>query len=357
MAGENPLAGLNSRQSGPYSDHAMNTASRSRFGHIDALKGAGILLVVFGHLIEKPSGQSMLLQALYTGIYSFHMPLFVFLSGIFARETLSSRDYRKIVWTLFFPLLVFQLVYLGAGQLTGWYSYSPFTPYWLLWFIASLICWRLLLPLFASPVGLTAAILGAIFVGYDDAVGYALSSARTIYFLPFFVLGHLYGRALVALASRHRPAFSCLFLFSMLAVTAWWLNGLDGSALTGSRDYGSASPFSAYPGLGRLLVLSLSLGGVLGFCALIPGRSALLAWFGERSLPIYLLHGLAVMVLISAGAADPIPQPLLLPTLLGMTVLVATAAARFDGPMRSLFAPPADTFDMIELISGWCRSR
>ncbi|MBN9066194.1 MAG: hypothetical protein J0H60_06870, partial [Rhizobiales bacterium] len=275
-----------------------------------------------------------MLQSVYTDIYSFHMPLFVFLSGIFASETLKSRDYQKIVWTLFFPLGVFQFIYLGVGQLTDWYSYSPFTPYWLLWFIASLIGWRILLPLFASPAGLAVALLGAVFVGYDDAVGYALSAARTIYFLPFFVLGHLYGMQLVALARRYRLASSCLFGLSMLIVTVWWLNGLDGSTLTGSHDYDSAPPFLAYPALGRLLVLSLSLAGVLGFCALMPARSTILQWFGERSLSTYLLHGLAVMVLISAGMADLIPQPLLLPVLAGAAILMAAATATLDGFMR-----------------------
>jgi fucose 4-O-acetylase-like acetyltransferase len=322
----------------------MTIAVSGRDGHIDALKGAGILLVVFGHLIEKPSGQSALLQTLYTDIYAFHMPLFVFLSGIFARETLKSRDYQKIAWTLFFPLVVFQLIYLGAAQLTGWYSYSPLTPYWLLWFIASLIAWRLLLPLFASPVGLSLALLGAIFVGYDDAVGYALSAARTIYFLPFFVLGHLYGSQLVALARRYRLAFSCLFGLSMLAVTVWWLNGLDGSVLTGSHDYDSARPFTSYPGFGRLMVLSLSLAGVMGFCALVPDRSTVLAWFGKRSMSIYLLHGLIVMFLVSAGVLDRVPYPLLLPAVIVASLLVATASATLDRFMRRLFSPPSSAF-------------
>ena len=117
--GELCAFGLHCATLGAYSDHGMNTGSGGRHGQIDVLKGAGILLVVFGHLIEKPSAQSVLLQILYTDIYSFHMPLFVFLSGIFARDTLEARDYRKIAWTLFFPLLVFQLVYLGVARLTG----------------------------------------------------------------------------------------------------------------------------------------------------------------------------------------------------------------------------------------------
>jgi fucose 4-O-acetylase-like acetyltransferase len=336
---------------------ARESRNEKRDGHIDALKGAGILLVVFGHLIEKPSAQSALLQALYTDIYSFHMPLFVFLSGIFAREALRSRDYRKIVWTLFFPLVVFQLVYIAAGRLTDWYSYSPFTPYWLLWFIASMIGWRILLPLFASPAGLVVALGGAVFVGYDNGVGYALSAARTIYFLPFFVLGHLYGQPLVALAKKHRLGFSLLFAGAMLIVTLWWLHGLDGSALTGSHDYDSAAPSAAYPGLARLLVLGLSLAAVLGFCALVPAASAPLEWLGGRSLSIYLLHGLAVMALISSGAAGLVPPSLMLPVLAAAALLIAAAAAMLDGPMRRLFSPPSEASDVMELIADWRRSR
>lgn len=335
----------------------MNTAKSGRNGDIDALKGAGILLVVFGHLIEKPSAQSILLQTLYTDIYAFHMPLFVFLSGIFARDTLKSGDYQKIAWTLFFPLVVFQIVYLGAGRLTDWYSYSPLTPYWLLWFIASMIGWRLLLPLFASPIGLSVALFGAIFVGYDNAVGYALSAARTIYFLPFFVLGHLYGAQLVALAARHRLAFACLFALAMLVMTVWALNGLDSSALTGSHDYDSAPPFPAYPALGRLLVLVLSLAGVLGFRAVVPRRSAVLAWFGERSLSIYLVHGLIVMVLASSGVLGSVSYPLLVPVLLGASILVAMAAATLDTPMRRLFSPPPRGLVTFGEMAGGSKAR
>ena len=317
----------------------MTKVSKRRNAHFDALRGAGILLVVFGHLIEKPSSESPILQAAYIGIYSFHMPLFVFLAGAFARETLGRRDYRKIVWTLVLPLVLFQPLYIGMGRLTGWYEYSALTPYWLLWFIASMICWRLLLPLFASPAGLVAAFALSVAAGYDDGIGYSLSVSRTLYFLPFFVLGHLYGADLVALARRHGGVFALVFALAMALVMVWWTQGLEPSALTGSHDYANGGAQSAHPALARMAILALSAAAVLGFSAIVPGRAMLLRWFGERSLSIYLLHGLVVMAFVAAGGPALIPQPLLLPALGFLAVLIGLGTAVADGPMRRLFSP------------------
>ncbi len=318
----------------------MKPAKTCRNSQIDALRGAAILLVVFGHMIEKPSSNSEILQAVYIGIYSFHMPLFVFLSGLFARDRLEGRDYRKIVWTLIAPLAVFQLAYIGAGRLAGWYDYSLFTPYWLLWFIASMVVWRLVLPLFASPAGLAAAVAVAVAAGYDDGIGYALSLSRTLYFLPFFVLGHLYGAQLVTVAPRHPVSFALVFAGCVGAVLAWWQLGLNPGALTGSRAYASGAADANYPAIARLGLMTLGGTAAVGFAALVPARATMLGWFGERSLAIYLLHGLVVMAFVASGAPALIPQVLLLPVLATLSVLVALATAPADGPMRRLFSPP-----------------
>lgn len=321
----------------------MNSVNKGRNNQIDALRGAGILLVVFGHVIEAPSSGLEILQSIYIGIYSFHMPLFVFLSGMFARDRLEGRDYRKIVWTLILPLAVFQLVYIGASRLTGWYEYSLFTPYWLLWFIASMVIWRLVLPLFASLAGLAAAILVAVAAGYDDGIGYALSLSRTLYFLPFFVLGHLYGVQLVTAARRHPATFALMFFGCVGAVLVWWKLGLNPGALTGSRAYAIGAANADYPAIARLGLMALGGTAAVGFAALVPARSAMLGWLGERSLAIYLLHGLVVMVFVASGASKLIPQALLLPALAVLSVLIALAAAPAEGPMRRLFSPPQMT--------------
>jgi len=61
-----------------------------RDARFDTLKGMLILLVVCGHFFGH-SSQGSLSQVMGNFIYSFHMPLFVFISGYFtsSRKILS----------------------------------------------------------------------------------------------------------------------------------------------------------------------------------------------------------------------------------------------------------------------------
>lgn len=71
----------------------------TRFDFIDLLKGFGILLVVWGHTMTP--------RSFY--IYSFHMPLFFFLSGYVHKE----KPFRSFVFskinTLYVPYIAFSL--------------------------------------------------------------------------------------------------------------------------------------------------------------------------------------------------------------------------------------------------------
>lgn len=75
-----------------------------RIHKIDITKGVLILLVIAGHLIQGPVSDSL---ARYI-IYSFHMPLFIAVSGYLINWTqlkkLSFREYLKnIVTECLFP--------------------------------------------------------------------------------------------------------------------------------------------------------------------------------------------------------------------------------------------------------------
>lgn len=66
----------------------------NRIIYIDALKGLAIILVVWGHIAEKSMGiENTSFNWMYS---SFHMPLFIFLSGLFAYKDMKQPSWNYI---------------------------------------------------------------------------------------------------------------------------------------------------------------------------------------------------------------------------------------------------------------------
>lgn len=68
--------------------------TKERVHFFDNLKGILIFLVVFGHFALPVHSASDTLNALYGFIYIFHMPLFVFVSGFFAKSIVKNGRLR-----------------------------------------------------------------------------------------------------------------------------------------------------------------------------------------------------------------------------------------------------------------------
>lgn len=158
---------------------------------IDTLKGFLVLLVIIGHLIGS---LKVLGGGLWNLIYTFHMPLFVLISGY-----LSKKEKLNVV-TIIKPLLVFQLINVLALSVVGHeFTYTYFLiPYWTLWYLLSLVFWRAILKytpdsLLNRPnlcLGIT--IIAALMIGVIFPYGRILSIQRTITFLPFFLMGYYF---------------------------------------------------------------------------------------------------------------------------------------------------------------------
>lgn len=64
----------------------------NREPYFDNVKFILILLVVIGHFIEKIIFMDTSFKVIYETIYSFHMPLFIFISGYFSKNTLKTNN-------------------------------------------------------------------------------------------------------------------------------------------------------------------------------------------------------------------------------------------------------------------------
>ncbi|MDO5409819.1 MAG: acyltransferase family protein [Lachnospiraceae bacterium] len=170
-----------------------------RQGRYCNLKLLLICLVVYGHLIESRVDESELLLIQYRLIYMVHMPLFVFLSGLFMEKERVCFSQAKRVLVIY---LISQFVMIVVKNLEG-QKLDFELPYWHLWYLLSLSCWaaaaglwhrlKRYFPFIGSRCGklilLFFAFFGVFLAKNFAEIGREWSLSRTIAFLPWFLLG------------------------------------------------------------------------------------------------------------------------------------------------------------------------
>ncbi|SVU21778.1 acyltransferase [Klebsiella pneumoniae] len=125
---------------------------------VDYAKGFGIILVVFGHVNRGlfNAGVSInteVYHSLDNIIYSFHMPLFFFLSGLFFIESISGKSKKKFISgkfkSIFYPYAVWSILQGCIEVILSNYTNSkttllsvlsfPFHPRAQFWFLYALL--------------------------------------------------------------------------------------------------------------------------------------------------------------------------------------------------------------------------
>lgn len=144
---------------------------------IDGIKWLLIVLVTFGHVIE-PALSNPIANKLYSIIYIFHMPLFVFISGYYANVKDKEKLISKGIMLLetFLVVMIPQCFYYGSiipllnPENSGWY-------------LISLITWYIIFLLIINK------LVGKIVVQYNGCGGQLLIFSCLLavfaYMLPF----------------------------------------------------------------------------------------------------------------------------------------------------------------------------
>lgn len=285
----------------------------------DNCKALLILLVVVGHFVEPSSSceENLFLYDLKWGIYSFHMPAFVFISGYFSKKKASL---RKLISSIVIPYFVYELLYyflyLLLDKETGLYFARP---KFSLWYLMALFFWRLLSPvLLKIPGHMILMTAAGLLIGCTRLDNF-LSIPRVLYFFPFFLAGlHFDSSLLYRIRTRKSFLLSIgllggylVFLFTdnfHRVLTPWIFYGRYSYYAMGfSVMWGAALRLACY-GFSFLLLFLLLL--------VIPDRRTRFSVLGERTLSIYICHGFLFSILrYGTGLLDGIrhiPESLLL---------------------------------------------
>ncbi|TCI57232.1 acyltransferase [Exiguobacterium sp. SH1S21] len=280
----------------------------------DNIKGVLVLLVVFGHLLTDVRGayDDLLPKWVYLFLYTFHMPLFIMLSGYFFREN----RYLRVI-QLFVVYVIWQVI-LGS-----WFAFTEgvpllslenpglnvLKPYWALWYLMAIVIWYVITPYVTQLKGYVLyALLFALLFGFQEESTGFFALRKVIMFYPFFLIGNwmserntmnffeLPKRA----EQRNRYRIGGAVVFTVLTL------GLLASMSFQKEDtfyhvgnlfkfrfaYETAVPEAIWSGpFAFLIVYTVSTLMAVSFALIVPGRELpVFTRAGKYSLYVYLVH-------------------------------------------------------------------
>lgn len=285
--------------------------------HIDALKGVAILLVVLGHSVQVHDA-NFDNNPLFRVIYSFHMPMFMFLSGFIVPTQLgySYLDFiKKNALRLLLPFFVWYMVsyvVIRANQDVSLVTYylnllkSPGIGLWFLWVLflnSALLVGALKLSRCRNwQHRENFFVLGAILLSLaasPDILG--LSEVKK--YFPYYAAGFFISKYSHIFRKRKNWIYAVAVIAFPLLVLGWKRNELP-------LFYPALVQLLDNQPLARLLAsiykYAVAFTGI-AFCSFIldrirrSGLFNFFCWLGLFTLDIYVCHSY-FMIGVGAGA-------------------------------------------------------
>lgn len=258
----------------------------------DNLRFVLILFVVVGHFLTQYLS-SPEFKSLWIFIYSFHMPLFVFVSGAFHKNT---KITHKVTTYIAMGVIYKIVVFISRTMVGHQPKFELFTEGGAPWYMFAMAVFVLLTYLLRNMdlrYVLVIWIIIACFAGYDKDINQFLSLSRFIVFYPFYLMGVLSNKeALLNWSKKKGIKFIALIVIGIwfalcfvLCEEFWPLNSL----FAGENPFNER--FYEYGFLWRLLCFAISTILCYAFILATPTkRLPVISKAGTRTLQIYFWH-------------------------------------------------------------------
>lgn len=284
------------------------TTYKSRDDYWDTLKLFLMFLVIYAHSIASFAPDGSTNRKIYSIIYFFHMPLFVFISGRFS-QIRDKNKYIKNIISLLGTFLLFQLIWrvvpefieYRGGQISLLkYFQRILCPGYTLWYLLSMVFWRLTVLVTPKswqqrPINMIVlSIFVCLLSGYMP-LNSELSFQRTLSFLPFFIVGFCSNKIDLKRMIRKIPLLIAIIVFVVfsLLICKKFNTNLDYITYC-NRSYWNMSGESFVQSLAlRLLYLLVAALLCIMFMRLSYVIKSFSNW-GRKTLFIYVWHSFLV---------------------------------------------------------------
>jgi fucose 4-O-acetylase-like acetyltransferase len=288
----------------------------------DILRGFDIILVVLGHCIQDGSGVDFSTNALYFSdklyqlIYSFHMPLFMMVSGYLAwgsvnkandraaRKALIARRAQSLLIPIFFWTAIDYIRILVTNYINGSpqpeaivfvYFYNALNNLWFLWAVWWCFLIVYIVHYFMKDRWAVYAIIFLALFVIPDGLGLGAYKYMLPYFvLPYYIHGFL---------EKHSFMKNYKLVFPILMIIYIGLFSLYNEEsfiyLTGYKLIGKDVAHQLYLDLYRMIIGFVGSGVVILAWKFITQHTKyefkLLQQLGKASMGIYILSGYIIV--------------------------------------------------------------
>lgn len=282
--------------------------NKERVFYYDNLRAGLIFLVVLGHFLETATCSSFAPYGRML-IYFFHMPLFIFVSGVFFDIDNKTKAHRRAI--IFFVIFVLMrcVSWVMNAILYHSYSISLFNINGMPWFMFALAIWNIITPYFNNmnkSVLLGVGIVFSLVVGYDDSINSQFALSRIIVFWPFFLLGTMVDSGTLEKLSQKKfvkiVGLIVLIAASIIVIKYYDSIKLLNPLLSGQNPYSQMSAMSTYGCFFRLGVYIIELVMSISFMLIIPRCKTFFSYVGERTISIYFFDLIVYYITVYAFA-------------------------------------------------------
>ena len=280
--------------------------SKKRIEYLDVARGIAIILVIIGHIFKD--------GVLWRFIYSFHMPLFIIVSGYFYKNRRLKDEFIILFKKFFLPMIIilfvsFMIAYLSYYNLSDAFIKTLKTivigfnyqsridyqclPVEVLWFIYFLVIMRLLF-LINKKIAKDDKTLLLLIVAVEMLIGLFLAAYG--YWLPWSVdivlvcmSFYYFGYLLKKYNLLNRIMNNNKFLLFLCVI--WVIGICTGGFELAIRELSILSYISALAG--TLVVFKIS----MIICNKKDKISKFLSWCGRNSLYILFAHFIEIKFL------------------------------------------------------------
>lgn len=285
----------------------MTSDTNGRIYYFDNLKFILIFLVVLGHFLDPLTGKSNYAKGLWLFIYFFHMPLFIFVSGYFAKNSIKKKNKEKVfIFLILYVILSFLLFCVSKFICNENVKLSILKVKSIPWYLLAMAVWYSLSMAFQNANKKSLLIITialALIIGYDKEFGDYMAISRIIVFYPFFLLGMMAEKEKLdryVINNKFKLLLSILLiiiaiLFVLFVDKLYFLKPLT----TARNSYFSLSDNIENYGIlfrGLWYIISCLISIIVMMA--VPRGKAFFSKFGERTLAVYFWHAIVVKIVM-----------------------------------------------------------